>query len=177
MTAPWERQEGETEKAFRAFVLYRDARSRSIRGVAASLGHTGTGAVSSWSSRWRWLERAKAFDDHLAAAAVEAAREAHEATAVIRARVGRKLLLLVEAWVDDAAANPDRLGAIKAADLERIYASAHKGSSLDDGKATERTESTFQLGDDDLNELLADPELRGLLDRIARDESETERGK
>lgn len=71
--APWERQPGEPAKAYAAFCLYRDmpAHARSLRAVADRLYGSGTaskrrrtpGQLFKWSTRWRWVERAAAWDD------------------------------------------------------------------------------------------------------------------
>lgn len=65
---PWEPQDGETTEAFRAFAVYRDLpiSERSIaraveklreKGIRANKRHSET-----WSSRWRWVARAEAWD-------------------------------------------------------------------------------------------------------------------
>lgn len=96
----WERQEGEPDKAFRSFVLYRDfGANRSLRKVwdqlcvEAALGEQRgsnglmpagivvvegdnpaagkrkkkwiSGQISSLSRRWRWVERARDWDNYL----------------------------------------------------------------------------------------------------------------
>lgn len=70
--APWERQPGEPARAFAAFCLYRDmpAHERSLRAVAERLSSKGSGRgrrstrpLERWSTRWRWVERARAWDD------------------------------------------------------------------------------------------------------------------
>jgi hypothetical protein len=60
---PWERQAGEGEKAFQAFATYRDLGpgERSVTRVAKTLGK-GVRLPTRWSSRWLWVERARAFD-------------------------------------------------------------------------------------------------------------------
>lgn len=70
----WERQPGESARAFAAFQVYRDlGPGRSLDEVARRL-HRGpgegqkrarTGRISDWSSQWRWVERARAWDDEL----------------------------------------------------------------------------------------------------------------
>lgn len=75
MTNPWQRIEGEGTQAFDAFLcyLYLEPRERSIdRAWADSQGqHKGnkraTGRWTAWSSEFKWVERANAYDDHLAA--------------------------------------------------------------------------------------------------------------
>lgn len=59
---PWEKQEGESAKAFEAFVIYRDlAEDRSQVKVAEALGKNIT-LMARWSSRWKWVERVDAWD-------------------------------------------------------------------------------------------------------------------
>ena len=60
----WEKQNGESAKAFHAFTLYRDMRARrSLANVGRTLGETrvaGPSMVEDWSVRWRWVDRADA---------------------------------------------------------------------------------------------------------------------
>lgn len=75
--ARWERQEGETPKAWYAFTVYRDAHpfERSLRRVAAHIYGHGTDTslvtrtqwdqVAKWSSRWQWGERVDAWYAYL----------------------------------------------------------------------------------------------------------------
>lgn len=79
---PWERQPGETAKAYAAFCAYRNLGSdkRSLEAVAAKVakgsrkGKEEPGYIKRWSSTHRWVERAAAYDDHLD----EVRRAAHE---------------------------------------------------------------------------------------------------
>lgn len=60
---PWERQEGETNKQFEAFCIYRDMGiDRTHRKVANELGKSAT-LISRWASLNDWAERVKAYDD------------------------------------------------------------------------------------------------------------------
>lgn len=62
---PWERQKGESEKAYEAFATYRDmGAERSITKVAQSLNKT-RALIGRWSSQWSWTERARAYDNEL----------------------------------------------------------------------------------------------------------------
>lgn len=75
--APWERQRGESGKAFAAFCVYRDmGAKRSLREVCRILSRDKTTVkqrhIEDWSSRWRWVERATAWDDELDRRAREA---------------------------------------------------------------------------------------------------------
>ena len=62
---PWERQKGESDKAYEAFVTYRDmGTNRSIRAVAQKLAKSRT-QIGKWSSGWEWMERVRAYDNEL----------------------------------------------------------------------------------------------------------------
>jgi hypothetical protein len=71
--APWDRQAGETVRAWAAFRAYRDqpGQERSIARVPAILSKgPGYGRVCErFSSRWRWVDRLKAWDAHIDALA------------------------------------------------------------------------------------------------------------
>lgn len=59
---PWERQPGESAKAYAAFVAYRDAgATRSIRKTAAAVKRTRQ-LLERWSADWGWVHRTAAFD-------------------------------------------------------------------------------------------------------------------
>lgn len=60
---PWERQPDETPKPFEAFCVYRDmGTERSLSRVAEKLQKSDT-LMGRWSSKYRWVERATAWDD------------------------------------------------------------------------------------------------------------------
>lgn len=62
---PWERQKGESEKAFEAFVTYRDmGTKRSLRAVCEKLGKSKT-LIDRWSSDKDWVERVRAYDNDI----------------------------------------------------------------------------------------------------------------
>ena len=59
---PWERQEGETPKAWEAFCVYRDMGiDRSLRKVVQHLNKSLT-VIGEWSSKYDWVERVAAWD-------------------------------------------------------------------------------------------------------------------
>lgn len=74
----WERQDGETSAAFRAFLKFRDL--GPDRSVLAAYNQEGRrakrapGQWNKWASLHRWKQRAASYDDHLAFAQ-ETARE------------------------------------------------------------------------------------------------------
>jgi hypothetical protein len=58
----WEKQIGESDKAFNAFVVYRDLPGlRTYQKAADKLGCSHTN-VRQWASRWVWKNRVDAFD-------------------------------------------------------------------------------------------------------------------
>jgi hypothetical protein len=60
--ASYERLEGESKKAFEAFVEYRNmGLDRSIAKVGAKLGKS-VSLLERWSSKYSWVERAKEYD-------------------------------------------------------------------------------------------------------------------
>ena len=63
----WDRQQGESDKNFSAFVLYRDLEpsKRSIP-AAAKMDPAGRAAATFniYSEKWNWVERVSAWDDH-----------------------------------------------------------------------------------------------------------------
>jgi antitoxin component of MazEF toxin-antitoxin module len=58
----WDRQRGESRKAYAAFCAYRDfGVARSQVKVAKQLGKSET-LVARWSAKWQWVARADGFD-------------------------------------------------------------------------------------------------------------------
>jgi hypothetical protein len=70
---PWERQPGESARSFGAFCLFRDIGPRRSHAECCRRFYGGgTGnlrQISTWSARRQWLERCRAWDDHLDALA------------------------------------------------------------------------------------------------------------
>lgn len=63
---PWEMAVGETSKAYTAFQTYLElGADRSIRQAAIDAGHDYS-TYRDWARRWRWTQRAAAFDAHVA---------------------------------------------------------------------------------------------------------------
>lgn len=62
---PWERQTGETEKAYAAFSIYRDMTDkRSIQAVCDETGKSYQ-AVYRWVTKYEWKERVRLYDNWL----------------------------------------------------------------------------------------------------------------
>lgn len=61
----WERQPGESAKAYEAFASYRDLGSeRSIQKVSQQCTKN-VSLLKRWCSRWNWVERTRAWDNEL----------------------------------------------------------------------------------------------------------------
>lgn len=80
----WERQKGETDKAYAAFKIYLEIEDRSITKVAERLS-VSVQNVRKWSGKNNWLDRAAAYDSSV----VEATRKLKIAS--IKDAIRRKL--------------------------------------------------------------------------------------
>ena len=66
---PWDRQKGETRKAFAAFLCYRDlGDARTLQQVAKTLTKSET-LIRGWSAKWGWLDRVAAYEESVRAEA------------------------------------------------------------------------------------------------------------
>lgn len=60
----WERQPGETDKAYAAFRMFRDMHpsSREMKAAALAAGYRSVRAVEAWAKRYAWTDRCAAYD-------------------------------------------------------------------------------------------------------------------
>lgn len=70
MAELWERQSGESSKAYAAFCVYRDlGPERSLDNVRKKLAENGKKIsikfLGRWSSKYNWVARCQAYDDYL----------------------------------------------------------------------------------------------------------------
>src|SRR5262245_44078808 len=85
--ALWERQRGESRRAFAAFGAYRDyGPRRSLAKVARKIGKS-TALLERWSRRWAWVRQATAWDDTCDARRLDAAGRAMDEMAERHASV------------------------------------------------------------------------------------------
>ena len=64
MSKIYDRQDTDTDKSWAAFCKYRDMRGdRSLEKVRQEIGHRSGRNVQIWSSKYKWNERCRAFDD------------------------------------------------------------------------------------------------------------------
>lgn len=73
---PWERQSGESAPAYAAaWAYFQMGSERSLSAVARNF-HKSKTLLARWSVRWRWAERAEAYDRHLHRLALDAQNKA-----------------------------------------------------------------------------------------------------
>ncbi|HEX5705603.1 MAG TPA: hypothetical protein VFX97_20545 [Pyrinomonadaceae bacterium] len=99
---PWDRQPGETSKAYEAFSIYRDmGAQRTVRRVAQHLNKSQQ-LINGWSGKNNWVARAAAFDSIPGRAMAEAyadmaadiAAQHRELSDKLMAKLSRNLDLL-----------------------------------------------------------------------------------
>lgn len=91
MAKSYDRQEGETDQAWQAFVIYRDLGvERSQRLVASQLGISDALAAR-WSSQWRWLKRVSDYENDLDRAKRAAELKAVEEMRRRQIKIGMRL--------------------------------------------------------------------------------------
>jgi hypothetical protein len=160
---PYERQPGETAKAYAAFQVYRDLGiKRSVDEVGKRLYGTQkgrkrgtTGRLRAWFTTWRWEERAAAWDDHLDQEARKAQEDARRSMAERHATMATSLQL--KALERLQKMKPEELDAsevlrylVEAAKLERL--ARGEPTEVSEQKITgtltqtERTEFWIHLG-------------------------------
>ena len=112
---PWEREPGETDKAWRAFQAFRDAGpDRSLVGTyRAVYGRPEAEKVRpffrTWSSRHSWDDRVEAWDRHVDRAVQHEFLDQHRAMAVRHVAVAR--LMQAKALEALQAMDPSKLTA------------------------------------------------------------------
>jgi len=101
---PWHRRPGESTRAYEALETYLHLGSgRSIEKVAQKCSKTPSLCMR-WSSRWSWVERARAYDQHQSRLIYEklllssaAARERESSTAqIMQARAAARFLRMTD---------------------------------------------------------------------------------
>ena len=131
---PWERQKGESEKAFEAFAAYRDmGPERTISAVVKKLEKSRT-LIDRWKERWDWQERVRAYDNELEkearAKAVKGRKDMTERHIKIAMQVQKKALeALASLSVEDMSPKDVKEYIKMATDLERLNRMSEEQSS------------------------------------------------
>lgn len=154
MAKEWERQEGESAKAYAAFNIYLSlGDKRTIREVGRQLSKS-EALLSRWSTKYKWPLRIIEHGKYLA----EAERKAAEAIASISAaewverqqaqrakewELRNKLVELGEKAIQRWIKNESRCGSLEG--IARVLELASKLGRLASGLATEHTEISGQI--------------------------------
>lgn len=131
---PWERQQGESEKAYEAFAAYRDmGQDRTITAVVKRLKKSRS-LIDRWKDRWDWPERVRAYDNELEKAA--RAKAVKERKAMTDRHIGiamqlqkKALEALTSLSVEDMSAKDIKEYIKMATDLERLNRTLEEESS------------------------------------------------
>nr|UWI04079.1 MAG: hypothetical protein [Bacteriophage sp.] len=131
---PWERQKGESEKAFEAFAVYRDmGKKRTLTAVAEKLQKSGS-LIRRWKDRWDWVERVRAYDNDLEkearAKAIKDRKDMSDRHIKIAMQLQKKALEALNGLEVEAMSPKDIKEFIKmATDLERLNRTLEEESS------------------------------------------------
>lgn len=166
---PWERQRGESQKAFEAFAIYRDMGStRSIQKVAQKLTKS-EALLRRWSAKWNWVERAKEYD--LEMDRQHRLQQEEERRKMAERHAKQAMMFQNKILERLRTLDPNRL---TPADLIRWFDIAVKVERLARGESTEIHEvehsgQVDQRGNVRIqHEILADPESRELVKQLFR---------
>ncbi len=72
MPQPWERRKGESQRAFAAFVMYRDLGNERTYATVAEKLQKSEALIGRWGRNHSWQERVEAYDAYLDRRRVEA---------------------------------------------------------------------------------------------------------
>lgn len=164
----WDKQEGESDPAWEAFVIYRDLHeARSLVKVADQLGKSNT-LIERWSRGKDWVPRVRLFDIHEDQEQVRlqfrerikmSVRHANLATA-LQAKVAERL----------AAFTPEEVLALTPKQIADWLEIGVKVERLARGEVTERVghaDSQSEMSEHEIEGFLADDESSRLLDKAA----------
>lgn len=137
---PWERQDGESGKAYEAFAAYRDmGTGRTVSGAARQLRKSRT-LLDRWNRQWKWDERVRAYDKELERAAheeaLQAVREMSRRHIDMAVQMQNKALEALSSLEPDAMRPKD------------IVAMAHEGVKIERNALTQILEDTVPKDDD-----------------------------
>jgi hypothetical protein len=179
---PWERQQGESDRAYRAFQHYMNlpTSERSIARVALDLVHAGAKPVSNrrhrhgqfetWATQHSWVERAAAWDDELhrrkREAFLKANEEASERMALEAESIQQAALVTARAILQKITTDDDALGDLAKRGLEELlpmlrgtataWAAGNRAERLARGMTTDHAD--VQLGPSQARRDVVSPE-------------------
>lgn len=164
----WERQKGESQRAYEAFAIYRDmGPSRSLAKVAKKLGKA-ISLIERWSRKWNWVERAALYDDELDR---QYRAEQEEERKKMAERHAKQAMMIQNKIVQRLQTlDPNQLSP---SDLIRWFDIAVKVERLARGQSTEITKlehnGQVSVNNDYITQrILSDPESRELARELFR---------
>ena len=150
----WERQDGESGKAYEAFAAYRDmGAARTVSAVARQLRKS-RALIDRWKRRWNWPERVRAYDRELERAAHE------EAVKAVREMSRRHIGLAVRMQSKALEALP-KLNANKMR-VKDVVALIHEAVKLERDSRAQIVEDTAPQDEDEDSFSFSDIEDDGL---------------
>ncbi len=132
---PWERQKGETSRAYEAFTIYRDlGPDRSQAKTSRKLGKNSR-TIADWSKKYEWVKRAAAWD-------AEQDRIARQSQIDEIRKMRKRHADLATAMLVKAAKALKRIpeDEVKASDLSRLVETASKLERISRGDVGEVVE-------------------------------------
>ena len=133
---PWDRQQGETSKAYEAFCIYRDMGIQRSLGKVAEVLQKSETLMGRWSGANKWVKRAAAWDDEQERIEREAAqKEQAKAIREMRKRHSDLAQAMLIKSARALARIPD--DEIKAGDVSRMVDIASKLERISRGDVGE----------------------------------------
>lgn len=134
----FERQRGESQQAWEAWVNYRDMEKRSLRALAKTLSKSDSLMVR-WSTIWRWQERTVEWDNHLDKVYRDTRTKAQKKMAENHAKLGQAIQVKVAQRLNNL--NPDD---IEPGQISKLVDVAVKIERLAMGAPTEHTKAEIE---------------------------------
>jgi hypothetical protein len=163
----WERLTGESSKAYKHFCIYRDlGPERSLRLMAEAGECTAVRRqLERWSSRWRWVERCRKYDDYLEHQRRVQQEKERRAMHDRHAKIGVLGQNIAVKGLENLLGKVQKGGqAVAPADLTRLLDTSVKVERLARGESTEYHEVSGPGG----GPIEISDALSKLLDKLAR---------
>jgi hypothetical protein len=155
--APWDIRPDESAKAYAAFAVYRDMGPTRTLETLCRVHTTPLPTLKNWSGRFGWVERTRAWDEHVIALANPRAAEAQAEALARHIQAGKDLQAwgaetLPKATVAAQATPADAIRAVKTGiDIERQGLGIPDRAPVDeDGKAVTATIAIIRMDPDAL---------------------------
>ena len=150
---PWERQDGESAKAYQAFCKYLDmGEKRSIRAVAQQLGKSAT-LMARWSSTWHWPDRVAEYEADLRRLAYKKAQ--NDAEKMAKRHINIALRMQEKALAALSATKPEYIQVRDMITLLREATKLERDSRVDVETRAAPLRSEQEVEDDLVNDWIA----------------------